>query len=214
VANGEFPFDHPTLYSQRPSPNAVPIGQGLPGINGQVPQWIANSPPNVGNVGFKVGIRQALAGAEAVLNISSVPPVANVVHPDQTVGPIILDTTGAPPAGYGTAHWPIPADPALNGRVVYMQWVVQDPAAAGGQARSQPLMVTLFCGTMGCPRTCLANCDGSSVAPILNVNDFVCFQQQFAAADPRANCDASTVPPVLNVNDFVCFQQRFAAGCP
>jgi hypothetical protein len=29
-----------------------------------------------------------------------------------------------------------------------------------------------------------------------------------------ANCDGGTTPPILNVNDFVCFQQRFAAGCP
>ena len=29
-----------------------------------------------------------------------------------------------------------------------------------------------------------------------------------------ANCDGSTNAPVLNVNDFVCFNNRFAAGCP
>jgi hypothetical protein len=29
-----------------------------------------------------------------------------------------------------------------------------------------------------------------------------------------ANCDASTTPPVLNINDFICFQSRYAAGCP
>ena len=27
------------------------------------------------------------------------------------------------------------------------------------------------------------------------------------------NCDGSTTPPVLNVNDFICFQAAFAAGC-
>jgi hypothetical protein len=61
---------------------------------------------------------------------------------------------------------------------------------------------------------CYANCDGSTTPPILNVADFVCFQQHFAAGDSSANCDGSTVPPVLNVADFVCFQQQFAAGCP
>jgi hypothetical protein len=63
-------------------------------------------------------------------------------------------------------------------------------------------------------RMCYANCDGSTAAPILNVNDFICFQAKFAAGDPYANCDGSTLSPVLNVNDFICFQQRFAAGCP
>ena len=61
---------------------------------------------------------------------------------------------------------------------------------------------------------CYANCDGSTVAPILNVNDFICFQTRFAAGDPYANCDGSSIAPILNVNDFICFQQSFAAGCP
>jgi hypothetical protein len=61
---------------------------------------------------------------------------------------------------------------------------------------------------------CYPNCDGSTAPPVLNVNDFICFQAKFAAGDSYANCDGSTTPPVLNVNDFICFQQRFAAGCP
>lgn len=60
---------------------------------------------------------------------------------------------------------------------------------------------------------CYANCDGSTIPPVLNVTDFVCFQTRFAAGDPRANCDGSTQPPVLNVADFICFQSAFAAGC-
>jgi hypothetical protein len=62
--------------------------------------------------------------------------------------------------------------------------------------------------------SCYANCDGSHSVPILNVNDFVCFSNKFAAGDPTANCDGSTVAPVLNVNDFVCFSNKFASGCP
>jgi len=63
------------------------------------------------------------------------------------------------------------------------------------------------------PPACYANCDGSSIPPILNVSDFICFQQKYAAADPYANCDGSTVAPILNVSDFICFQQKYAAGC-
>jgi hypothetical protein len=62
--------------------------------------------------------------------------------------------------------------------------------------------------------TCYANCDGSTVPPVLNVNDFQCFLNKFAANDPTANCDGSTAPPILNVNDFQCFVNRFAVGCP
>jgi hypothetical protein len=62
--------------------------------------------------------------------------------------------------------------------------------------------------------SCYANCDGSTVAPVLNVADFSCFLQRFAAGDCRANCDRSVLPPVLNVADFTCFLQKYAAGCP
>ena len=65
----------------------------------------------------------------------------------------------------------------------------------------------------GC-QACYPNCDSSTVAPVLNVNDFICFQSKFAAGDTYANCDGSTTAPILNVNDFICFQASFAAGCP
>jgi hypothetical protein len=69
---------------------------------------------------------------------------------------------------------------------------------------------------------CYANCDGSTTPPILNVEDFTCFINQFAAGTQLphsqqlthyANCDQSTTAPVLNVEDFTCFINRFAQGC-
>jgi hypothetical protein len=60
---------------------------------------------------------------------------------------------------------------------------------------------------------CYANCDDSTVPPTLNVLDFSCFLNRFAAGDSYANCDNSTTPPVLNVLDFACFLNRIAAGC-
>jgi 6-phosphogluconolactonase (cycloisomerase 2 family) len=60
---------------------------------------------------------------------------------------------------------------------------------------------------------CYANCDGSTAAPVLNVLDFTCFLNKFAAGEPYANCDGSTVAPVLNVLDFTCFLNRFGEGC-
>lgn len=64
------------------------------------------------------------------------------------------------------------------------------------------------------PPPCYANCDNSTTLPVLNVVDFTCFLQNFAAQDPYANCDSSTQQPVLNVADFTCFLQKYAAGCP
>ncbi len=63
------------------------------------------------------------------------------------------------------------------------------------------------------PAPCYPNCDGSSVQPCLNVLDFSCFLNKFAAGDTYANCDLSTSAPALNVLDFACFLNRFAAGC-
>jgi hypothetical protein len=60
---------------------------------------------------------------------------------------------------------------------------------------------------------CYANCDGSVTPPVLNIADFSCFLNNFAAGNPYANCDDSTTPPVLNIADFSCFLNRFAAGC-
>jgi hypothetical protein len=61
--------------------------------------------------------------------------------------------------------------------------------------------------------SCYANCDNSTTPPVLNVLDFSCFLNRFAAGDTWANCDQSTTPPVLNVLDFACFLNAFAAGC-
>ena len=60
---------------------------------------------------------------------------------------------------------------------------------------------------------CYPNCDGSTTPPVLNINDFQCFLNAFAAGNTYANCDGSTTPPVLTVNDFQCFMNSFAAGC-
>ncbi len=65
----------------------------------------------------------------------------------------------------------------------------------------------------GGPPPCYANCDNSTTSPVLNVLDFSCFLNRFAAGDTYANCDNSTTPPVLNVLDFSCFLNQFAAGC-
>jgi hypothetical protein len=88
------------------------------------------------------------------------------------------------------------------GQIAYDQWLAN--------GKSAPVVMD----TGKIPMPCYANCDGSSRGPVLNVNDFVCFMNRFAAGDPWANCDGSTTSPVLNINDFVCFQMKFASGCP
>ncbi len=60
---------------------------------------------------------------------------------------------------------------------------------------------------------CYANCDGSTVSPVLSASDFVCFLTRFRNGDAYANCDGSTISPVLSASDFVCFLSRFRGGC-
>jgi len=84
----------------------------------------------------------------------------------------------------------------------------------GGQDGPYTVTLTGACFISSGPPPCYANCDASTTAPVLNVADFTCFLQKFAAGNAYANCDNSTTAPVLNVADFTCFLQKFAAGCP
>jgi choice-of-anchor B domain-containing protein len=90
--------------------------------------------------------------------------------------------------------------------------VADSPNNSVTEAGIDAFKVTNPCGSA--PAPCYANCDGSTAAPILNVLDFSCFLNRFAAGDSFANCDGSTAAPVLNVLDFSCFLNKFAAGCP
>ena len=58
---------------------------------------------------------------------------------------------------------------------------------------------------------CAADCDRSTGTGVLDVLDFVCFQQQFLAGAPLADCNGDGA---LSILDFVCFQQAFVEGCP
>ena len=60
--------------------------------------------------------------------------------------------------------------------------------------------------------SCYADCDPNGV---LDVFDFLCFQNSFVQGDPYAcDCDTSTGPAVCDMLDFLCFQRAFMAGCP
>ena len=103
--------------------------------------------------------------------------------------------------------WASHQDDALQFNSQTNQWV---PLRDQGSGRQVSLPFQVY-GTS--QPTCYANCDGSTVNPVLNANDFQCFLNRYAAGDPYANCDGSTVPPVLNANDFQCFLNKYAAGC-
>jgi hypothetical protein len=85
----------------------------------------------------------------------------------------------------------------------------------GGDFTSAGGVATHSLARWGCPwpSNCYANCDASTIPPVLNVQDFGCFLGAFASGDTYANCDHSTSPPILNVLDFICFLNEFARGC-
>ena len=59
---------------------------------------------------------------------------------------------------------------------------------------------------------CYADCDQSTGAGVLDIFDFLCFQNSFVLGEPYAcDCDPD---PACDIFDFLCFQNAFVAGCP
>ncbi|MCH7791845.1 MAG: hypothetical protein IID31_06160 [Planctomycetes bacterium] len=56
--------------------------------------------------------------------------------------------------------------------------------------------------------SCYGDCDSNGV---LDIFDFLCFQNAFVAGDPYADCDRDGQWTLF---DFVCFQSEFVGGCP
>jgi hypothetical protein len=104
-----------------------------------------------------------------------------------------------------------------GGNAIQFTGTAWQPITEGTPGTTPPLfpqdMAYVLNGTAVGGGGCYANCDASTNPPCLNVNDFVCFNNLYAAGNTSANCDLSTNPPVLNVNDFVCFNNSYAAGC-
>lgn len=184
VANETFPFDRPELYADREVSNPSLIGGGTTGTGGFTPQMIAVSPPNVMNLDFKIGVMNALGGAQALVAISEVPPVGGELIDAVLDGPVILEGVGAG-EGFGTFKWPID-EIAIASCDIYMQWRITDPAAPGGFALSPVAhlrMIPYLCGGD-------MNCDG-----LVNGDDISGFVQ--AMIDPAAyaavypECDPS-----------------------
>ncbi len=135
---------------------------------------------------------------------------------DAVVNGLVIDITTRrePPPTFCLAvisNWTLPVGVGSLDAGVYE--VYGTHAGAAGPITAREFLGTLTVSA-ACGGACYANCDGSTAAPVLNVADFTCFLNRFAAGESYANCDGSTAAPVLNVADFTCFLQRFAAGCP
>ena len=168
------------------------------------------------------------AGSAYIITLDSGPPVITTQPEPQAValGMFTLFTvaaTGSEAGGPLTYQWRKNGVAIVNGGSISgaRSSVLEINPVAVSDAGIYSVVVENACATTTSNEVqltvlggCYANCDGSTAAPVLNVNDFICFQTKFAAGDSYANCDNSTSAPVLNINDFICFQQKFAAGCP
>lgn len=141
VAAETFPFDRPTLASER-TVNPSRSGAGRIGTGGRVPAMITPAPPNLGNADFVLGVDRGTPGATARLVVSANAPVGGELLTGELLGPVTLDGAGAG-EGYASLVYPIPADSSRQGDVLYFQWRIDDAAAVGGVALSQVAVATL-----------------------------------------------------------------------
>jgi V8-like Glu-specific endopeptidase len=68
--------------------------------------------------------------------------------------------------------------------------------------------VVVTSDSIDCGTGCYPDCTGEGM---LDVFDFLCFQDAFTLMDPYADCDGNTT---FDVFDFLCFQDAFVTGCP
>ncbi len=71
-----------------------------------------------------------------------------------------------------------------------------------------------LCGGDSSGRVCYADFDASTGVGVLDIFDFLAFQESFLLGETAAcDCDTSTGFGVCDTFDFVCFQSAFTAGC-
>jgi hypothetical protein len=58
--------------------------------------------------------------------------------------------------------------------------------------------------------SCYANCDQSTMVPLLTANDFMCYLRAYVSGSSYANCDGVGG---LTAGDFICFLSSYTNGC-
>ncbi len=146
VRDGLFPFDRPTLASERIETRPELIGAGVPGAGAVTPRMIALDPTAIGSDAFRLGLDDALPGAQAFMAISSQSPSGDVLEAESIVGPF---TVGA--AGHATFHYPVPPDATLLNTTTWFQWRITDPSASGGVATASWMRTHACVSMIGAP---------------------------------------------------------------
>ena len=101
------------------------------------------------------------------------------------------------PRNLTTQFYVVPASTPLTDATTYTWLVVGEIIAGFTYSESRTFTV------------CYADCDQSGV---LDIFDFLCFQNAFVQGDPYAcDCDPD---PICDIFDFLCFQNAYVLGCP
>ncbi len=234
VQTESFPFDRPTLFTQRAANGSSLLGAGTPGFASLTPTIIAQTPAMIGNKFFRIGLANARANASATLNISTLPPINGRIIPTATLGSKIVDSVGTE-NGMTTMHMEIDPAKFASGQAVFFQWSVADSAAVGGEALSPVARFVPFCGSMGClPVGCspadIAADDASPLPSLVSVNNgltegdynlfFMTFFDAGAVCDianddgsPKAPFGIDTTNNGVTEGDYNLFFSVFFDGC-
>ncbi len=144
------PFDRPRLRSERSTPNPEPTGVGgLAGHLGREPRVVVTAAPFVAADRFRLAAVDVRPGAFAALRTRLRAPggytapggalaLSGLLRP----APVITSDDGRG-GGYATTVMPIRPEGAMRGVSFDAQWLVRDPAAVGGIARSEIVRVTV-----------------------------------------------------------------------
>lgn len=115
---------------------------------------------------------------------------------------IVVEELQIGEGGEGLPMAPVDVAIDADGEIILLGVVT--PWQGGSVYRLEPLV-----------KACYADCDQTTGPGVLDIFDFLCFANAFAAGDPYAcDCDVSTGPGVCDIFDFLCFGGAFAAGCP
>lgn len=202
VRDETFPFDRPVLVTDRAADMPASVGGGVAGTGGVIPAMIAEQPPMVGNVDFRLGVDGVPPGATARLGVSANPPVSGVIVPDR-----LLDAVTANGTGTATVLWPLHAWSVAAGQTVYVQWFVADANAPGGESVSGAASLTFFCGLYGCPTVCLADYNHDEG---VDGDDVIAFFADWDVGEPGADVNQDGG---VDGDDAIEFFAHWDAGC-
>ena len=142
AAAGTFPFDRPTLLSERAA-NPEPFG--APSLGDDGPHMLASTPLARDNPDFRIGLGGVTAGSLAYLvftgaaaapGLEIAPEVPLHVDPATLAVLRAFLVPGVGPDACFTYQIPVQDDPAITGLVFHAQWIVLDPAAPLGISSS------------------------------------------------------------------------------